>query len=73
MICCDYCSIWYHTKCVGIKKKDVERIEKFACRSCQKKGNEIVHKKENIKTTKKRKDSTEEQESNKKSKIGLNF
>ncbi|CAK5080687.1 unnamed protein product [Meloidogyne enterolobii] len=71
MICCDYCSIWYHTKCVGIKKKDVEKIEKFACRSCKKKGNEIVYKKENVKTTKKRKESTEEQENNKKSKIEI--
>uniref|UniRef100_A0A914LI85 CXXC-type zinc finger protein 1 n=1 Tax=Meloidogyne incognita TaxID=6306 RepID=A0A914LI85_MELIC len=71
MICCDYCSIWYHTKCVGIKKKDVERIEKFACRSCKKKGNEIVYKKENVKTSKKRKESTEEQENNKKSKIEI--
>ena len=71
MICCDYCSIWYHVKCVGIKKKDVDNIEKYACNLCKKNGKETAYKlhEENTKNTKKRKESSEPQET-RKSKIG---
>uniref|UniRef100_A0A1I8BAK0 CXXC-type zinc finger protein 1 n=1 Tax=Meloidogyne hapla TaxID=6305 RepID=A0A1I8BAK0_MELHA len=62
MICCDFCSIWYHVKCVGIKKKDVDKIEKYSCNLCKKNGKEIIFKEENIKNTKKRKESTEQEE-----------
>lgn len=29
---CDACSIWYHAKCVDIKKPDM--IERFHCLNC---------------------------------------
>lgn len=46
MICCDYCSIWYHAKCMGITKGEAGRIDKYACKPCQAKDpkNTIIYK-----------------------------
>lgn len=51
MICCDYCSVWYHAKCMGVTKGEANRIETYACKPCQAKDDKhIIIYKETTKT-----------------------
>lgn len=72
MICCDYCQIWYHTKCIGITKAEVDRIESYACKKCQKKDKKTIYKKKEVAKTSKRKASIENASNDKKQRISTN-
>ena len=72
MICCDYCSIWYHAHCVGLKKGEVDCIEKYACKECQKHGKKIVFSKSVDKEAKKKLADKIEKKIKKEPKAGKN-
>ena len=35
MIRCDWCLVWYHGECIGVKDGDYKRGEKFKCMECK--------------------------------------
>ena len=37
MIGCDYCSEWYHFKCIGVQEELSKTIKKYKCNDCKKK------------------------------------
>jgi hypothetical protein len=44
MVCCDSCEQWFHTRCVGIRrKKDLDALDAYVCMRCaQKRGQRYV-------------------------------
>jgi len=36
MICCDNCNTWFHGRCVGVKKDDIESLGDWVCPRCDK-------------------------------------
>ncbi len=34
MVFCDKCEDWFHGSCVGLKKKQAEKLEKYICPNC---------------------------------------
>lgn len=43
MIGCDYCTEWYHGKCVGITKKQSLGIKKYSCPKCEHRQPTLYH------------------------------
>ena len=34
MVFCDGCEEWFHGDCVGIKKRQADKLEKYLCPNC---------------------------------------